>query len=229
MRESHSASWPGTRSFKNFVMLEPLKFEEVIEAHKDRPWAIAGYLHGVGSHEVAHLPHMGQGHNEPWAVQREDLGFATAHLLPAIEQLVIKLLKGFGVKDTLSPAHKKRVDAAVEAEAAKQRTRRVEAGAVQYLMQIRKLEAEAKSLRDEVGMVQADRDRYKNIIDSMKDGWELARRVLMAQEYHEVRAFLTSGPGASLLPPGVSVQSLLAALEKYPQVAVDVFVGSRSR
>jgi hypothetical protein len=210
----------GTRSFKNFVLLQPDKFEEVIDAFKEKPWAIAGYLHGVASHEVAHLPFMGQGHNEPWAVQREDLGFSTAHLLPAIEQLVVKLLKAFGVKETLSPVHRKRVDAALEAERKQGRTRRVEESAMKYAMQIQRLESE-------VVLVKSDRDRYRAIVDTMREGWAFAQKLLRAQEYHEFRGFLTSGQGSLFLPPGTSVDQLLLALDTYPKIAADVFLGPR--
>lgn len=83
---------------KNFVLLHPLMGPMALYytrggAKKVSPQQIAVYLHGVACHEMAHLPIIGRGgkphgHDEAWAIQREDLGVATGHLLPAIETAV---------------------------------------------------------------------------------------------------------------------------------------------
>lgn len=74
-----------------YVLINPDYFDDAVRAHKSRPWAIAGYLHNLACHELAHL---GEGdHNESWAIEREDLAMATAHLLPAIEEAVASILK----------------------------------------------------------------------------------------------------------------------------------------
>lgn len=83
---------------KNFVLLHPLMGPLALYfarggAAKVTPQQIASYLHSVACHEMAHLPVIGRGgkphgHDEAWAVQREDLGVATGHLLPGIETAV---------------------------------------------------------------------------------------------------------------------------------------------
>jgi len=66
----------------------------VVKAHKQRPLAIAAFLHGIAVHELTHLDgRMGEGHSEAYVAAREDLGAATAHLLPAIAVLVTNLLR----------------------------------------------------------------------------------------------------------------------------------------
>ncbi|MFZ5476235.1 MAG: hypothetical protein ACOZNI_05615 [Myxococcota bacterium] len=79
---------------KRFVFIHPDRLAQVVKAHKERPLAVAAFLHGVAVHELTHLDGlMGEGHTEEFVARREDLGAATAHLLPAIAVLVGKLLK----------------------------------------------------------------------------------------------------------------------------------------
>ena len=79
---------------KRFVFIHPDRFAQVVRAHKARPLAVAAFLHGVAVHELTHIDgKMGDGHDEEFIARREDLGAATAHLLPAISVLVGKLLK----------------------------------------------------------------------------------------------------------------------------------------
>jgi len=78
----------------NVVYLHPDRFAQVVKAHKQRPLAIAAFLHGIACHELTHLDgRMGQGHSEEFVAAREDLGHATGHLLPAIAVLVTKVLR----------------------------------------------------------------------------------------------------------------------------------------
>jgi hypothetical protein len=82
---------PGGR---RFVFIHPDRMAQVVKAHRDRPLALAALLHGVAVHELAHLDGlMGEGHTEELVSRREDLGAATAHLLPAIAVLATKLLR----------------------------------------------------------------------------------------------------------------------------------------
>ncbi len=82
---------PGGR---RFVFIHPDRMAQVVKAHRDRPLALAAFLHGVAVHELTHLDGlMGEGHTEEFVSRREDLGAATAHLLPAIAVLATKLLR----------------------------------------------------------------------------------------------------------------------------------------
>jgi hypothetical protein len=82
---------PGPR---RFIFIHPDRFAQVVKAHRERPLAIAAFLHGIAVHELSHLDgRMGLGHDESFIAAREDLGAATAHLLPAIAVLVSKLLR----------------------------------------------------------------------------------------------------------------------------------------
>lgn len=89
-----------TSSGSNVVYIHPDRLEQVIKAHRERPLAIAAYLHGVAVHELTHLDgRMGKGHSEEYVASREDLSHATGHLLPAIAVLVQRVL-GLPVKPT---------------------------------------------------------------------------------------------------------------------------------
>ncbi len=82
-----------TSSGSNVVYIHPDRLEQVIKAHRERPLAIAAYLHGVAVHELTHLDgRMGKGHGEEFVAAREDLGHATGHLLPAIAVLAQRVL-----------------------------------------------------------------------------------------------------------------------------------------
>jgi hypothetical protein len=82
---------PGGR---RFVFIHPDRMAQVVKAHRERPLAVAAFLHGVAVHELTHIDgKMGDGHDEEFIARREDLGAATAHLLPAIAVLVSKVLK----------------------------------------------------------------------------------------------------------------------------------------
>lgn len=78
------------------IYLHPDKFAQVVRAHRERPLAIAAYLHGIACHELTHLDSgrlHANGHDERWITAREDLGAATGHLLPAMAMLVAKVLR----------------------------------------------------------------------------------------------------------------------------------------
>ena len=103
----------------NVVYLHPDRFAQVVKAHKQRPLAIAAFLHGVACHELTHLDgRMGEGHSEEFVSAREDLGHATGHLLPAISVLVTKVL---GLK--LKPGAEKKLIVKLERQLASARKR----------------------------------------------------------------------------------------------------------
>ncbi|MCK6527705.1 hypothetical protein L6R50_09120 [Myxococcota bacterium] len=111
-----------TPSGGNVVYIHPDRLDQVVRAHRERPLAIAAYLHGVACHELTHLDgRMGQGHSEEYVAAREDLGHATGHLLPAIAILVEGVLR-LPVKVT---EEQKRI-AALERQLARARAARLE-------------------------------------------------------------------------------------------------------
>lgn len=75
------------------IYVHPYTLRSVVAAHKARPYAIAYWLHALACHELTHLDgRMGDGHNESFVAAREDLGFATAHLLQPIAELIRRVL-----------------------------------------------------------------------------------------------------------------------------------------
>ncbi len=92
------------RRSPSVVYIHPDRFEQVVNAHKERPIAIAAFLHGLAAHELTHLDgRMDRGHNEEYVSAREDLGEATGHLLPAIAILAEKVL---GLPPKITAEHK---------------------------------------------------------------------------------------------------------------------------
>ncbi|MCK6529730.1 hypothetical protein L6R50_19965, partial [Myxococcota bacterium] len=83
-----------TPSGGTVVYIHPDRLDQVIRAHRERPLAIAAYLHGVACHELTHADgRMGEGHSEEYVAAREDLGHATAHLLPVLAVLAQNVLR----------------------------------------------------------------------------------------------------------------------------------------
>ena len=200
---------PGTPSFRNLVLVEPEKLGEVIKAHKERPWAIASYLHQIASHEMAHLPRMGKGHDEKWAIEREDLGASTAHMLPAIERMVATCLG-------LAPRKPdKEVVAQIRAE---ERERANE-----------KIKGRVKELRAQIAegaQHEAENVRLQAVVGTMRSRVDdIVNRVQSLIDYHDFRDYLR-GPGAAFLPVGVTAARLLAVLDENPLIAVDVLLGA---
>lgn len=91
------------------VYIHPDRLKAVVKAHKQRPMAIAGFLHVVACHELTHIDvGVQEEHDERYIAKREDLGAATAHLLEPIAIIVSKLLK---LSETPAQAeHRKVVD-----------------------------------------------------------------------------------------------------------------------
>ena len=128
----------------NVVYLHPDRFAQVVKAHKQRPLAIAAFLHGVACHELTHLDgRMGEGHSEEFVAAREDLGHATGHLLPAIAVLVTKVL---GLK--LKPSEEQKQTAKLERQLAAARAKAK--GSKKVGASVARLEAELKQARAEL-------------------------------------------------------------------------------
>lgn len=78
------------------IYMNPLSFNEARTPQLPpslQAYSLAGWLHGVAVHELTHTRDPGGGHNENFAVLREDLGRRTAHLLPELARLTARLLK----------------------------------------------------------------------------------------------------------------------------------------
>ncbi len=128
----------------NVVYLHPDRFAQVVKAHKQRPLAIAAFLHGVACHELSHLDgRMGEGHSEEYVSAREDLGHATGHLLPAIAVLVTKVL---GLK--LKPSEEQKQIGKLERKLAAARSKA--RGSKRAQADVSRLEAELAQARAEL-------------------------------------------------------------------------------
>ena len=89
---SYETSESGNRQY--VVYVHPMTLRSVVNAHQHRPLSIAFWLHGLACHELTHLDgRMGEGHSESYVAAREDLGFATAHLLAPLADLVSRVLQ----------------------------------------------------------------------------------------------------------------------------------------
>ena len=76
------------------VYVHPVTLRTIVQAHKHRPLAIAFWLHALACHELTHLDgRMGDGHSESFVTAREELGFATAHILAPIATLIARVLQ----------------------------------------------------------------------------------------------------------------------------------------
>lgn len=85
------------------IYIHPDRLMETIEQNRERPLAIAGFLHGVSAHELSHADgRMGSGHDQSFISAREDLGRRTAHILPQLASLAVRLLKLPEPKDELA-------------------------------------------------------------------------------------------------------------------------------
>ena len=144
----------------NVVYLHPDRFEQVIKAHRDRPLAIAAFLHGVAVHELTHLDgRMGKGHDESFVASREDLGHATGHLLPAIAVLVQRVL-GLPVR----PSDDQKRVAVLERQLARARADKKDGR--KALALVARLEAELAEAHREITEAQAESARVRAACDA---------------------------------------------------------------
>ena len=206
----------GSRQFVNYVMVNPDGLEATIKAHRDRPGAIAAYLHHIGAHELTHLPRMGHGHNEQYVTEREDLGIATGHLLPVIEQIVVKTLK---LEPKLPEATKALVKAAEKKAKEEARTRLQD-----------RLTAAAQATREaaqRASNAEAELARMRAIAAPVAPAFEdQALASVLSQlrdlaKYHQFRAWLASAAGSAFLPAGVSAEEVFTVLDAHPLEAVE--------
>ena len=164
---------------KRFVFIHPDRMAQVVKAHRERPLAIAAFLHGVAVHELTHIDgKMGDGHDEEFVARREDLGAATAHLLPAISVLVAKLLK-VGERES-------------------EETKRV----ARLERELEKARASVKEARAEVARMQRAADAGGGVVTphtriawsdlrGWLDGWrEITGRATSARRYEQLAAHL---------------------------------------
>lgn len=76
------------------VYVNPFRFGDAIRAHRERPIAIASWIHGLACHELTHLDgRMSEWHNENFSIARESLQKETAHLIEPISVLLRNVLK----------------------------------------------------------------------------------------------------------------------------------------
>jgi len=143
----------------NVVYLHPDRFAQVVKAHKQRPLAIAAFLHGIACHELTHLDgRMGEGHSEAFVTAREDLGHATGHLLPAIAVLATKVL---GLK--LKPSQEQKQIAKLERQLERARTKA--ARSAKGHAEVKRLTAALEAARQELQEAQAESARVAAAAD----------------------------------------------------------------
>lgn len=136
------------------VYVHPDRFAETVKAHKGRPEAIASYLHHEACHELAHMDgRMDEYHSESYVAAREDLGRATAHLIPAITELCVALLPQVTRPATRDTAHVAKLTRQIKA--AKKKAAAAERRAGEFEYAYNRSQAEASSLLDELEGCQA--------------------------------------------------------------------------
>jgi len=141
------------------VYIHPDRLQQVIKAHRERPLAIAAYLHGVACHELTHADgRMGKGHSEEFVAAREDLGHATGHLLPAIAVLVQNVL-GLTVK----PSEDQRRIARLETQLG--RAREQAKGGKRASTEVGRLEGELAEARAALAAAEAESARVRASCD----------------------------------------------------------------
>ncbi len=163
---------------KRFVFIHPDRFAQVVKAHKERPLAVAAFLHGVAVHELTHIDgKMGDGHDEEFIARREDLGAATAHLLPAIAVLVGKLLK-VGERESEEARKVSRLERELERARATIKEQRGELGRLQ------RAAADAATTTPHTRIAWSD-------LGGWLDGWrEIYGRKTSSRRYEQLAAHL---------------------------------------
>jgi len=184
------------------VMINPLRLMAAVKAHKDHPEALAHYLHSLGAHELAHLPHMGDGHGDTFIEEREDLGLATSRTIPRITMAAIKLLR---LKEP-NPC------AATQAELSTTRKK------------LEQQTAKLAEVRKERNQLKGAAARGARIMEGVKQpDWTIVKRLQALADYHDFRLYL-QGPGRALLPGGVAPETLLEWLDKRPGEVADLII-----
>lgn len=186
---------------RRYVMINPDKLQEVIKVYQAVPLAIASYIHSMACHELAHLPNVGGsgmspscgGHNEKWAVEREDLAASTGHLLALLSEAVPRAL----------PNVKAPVDKAgsLSKEIEKAKARAAEANRLRRVAQRRatKLEKEQKKWLDGSAQMLTP---LVHRLEALTQVWAFTEWV--------------QGPGKVLVPPPLNADQVVALVRNDP-------------
>jgi len=168
----------------------------VREARKDQPTAIAYYFLGMACHELAHIHNTH--HGESFSIAREALGDATSHLLPILENAVVRLLK-------LQPAR-------VPAMVAKQAEKRAE----QLQLDLTKAHEDVSSGRRQINHLSMERDTLKRKIAELEDVsvQQASFRVKALAAALDYRAWMATHAEAF----GYDAAQLIRALDAEPDV-----------
>ena len=198
------------------VYIHPDRLQQVIKAHRERPLAIAAYLHGVACHELTHADgRMGKGHSEEFVAAREDLGHATGHLLPAIAVLVQNVL-GLPVK----PSEDQRRIARLEGHLARAREQ-AKAGK-RVSVEVTKLEAELADARAGLAEAEAESARVRAACDR---ACGTCRRADPAERVLDVAV----GALAAMPPSGVDPDYVAAFVDRHRPRLLDLVRASLGR
>ena len=174
------------------LYVHPDKLAQVVRAHRERPVAIAAYLHGLACHELTHLDSgrlHASGHDERFIVGREDLGAATGHLLPAIAVLVQKVLR---LPEREDPAARRLVKISRDLDRARDTVKelRGEVGRLGGL-----LDKHGISAQPEVN-TPGTRLRYTDLAGWLEGWTQLSSRRISADRYAQRAAHLAQLPDA---------------------------------
>jgi hypothetical protein len=78
------------RPAASVIYVHPLRLDDVIKSHRERPLLIAYWLHALACHELTHHDGlMDEGHSENFVANREQLGSEIAGLLLPIAQRAV--------------------------------------------------------------------------------------------------------------------------------------------
>lgn len=228
------------RGLKNYILLHPDPVTALLKVHKERPWAVAGYLRDVACHELAHLPRIGQGdgphgHDEAWAVQREDLSVATEHLLPAMEKAVIAAFqlpkpasRGGSTAEDRNRIQRYQADAERERKKAKELAAELAAAKAAATSAEHKLQNHERLDRDirerERAAHQAEVQRLQGLVeDRTRPVRDVVAKLEALVKYHEFRDWLRAR-GTPFLPSGLTGPQLLALFDEHPDRVAEFLV-----
>jgi len=195
------------------ILINPDGYSDYVEAHKERPFAIAGYLHTLACHELSHLPTLGtfdnpdQAHGQEFIREREALGVDTAHLLPLLELAVVKILPN--VTRVAVPGEARESSTKVkslEAMLARVRRENQEAG-----VRAKAAQQEAAGLR---GELLAANQIASAVIGDLR---EVAHRLRLMDDYAHFRSWLLTSPASAAILGALPPVALVGFLEKHPQ------------
>ena len=209
-----------------YVLLNPESFQAYVDTHRERPDVIAYYLHAVASHELANVPRIGAGHNNAWAVAREDNAMGSAQVLEALTEVV---MSAFKLKDpNKKRGQMKRLrDRLAEAEAKLAAARNTNDSAL--IDELREenltLARRARTANDEAREARAVADKWVTKQHRLTAILNMLNDLLMARDFTE---FLRSPVGreatARVSVPGFGsgADALLALAAQEPAMVLDL-------